>query len=255
MIDADYKATPGRQGVSEASWEVRLIDVATHRPIGQPLELWGQIGQVSFSPDSATVITADFSERFNGRDGMIRTWDAANGNLLEEAKMPETKGVIVNPEFRRADGKRIRMGNGGDNILVFTDVATHKVTGLIQSPGGTGPTAISPDGALLVTAGGRAQQLWDLAAHKPIGAPLDPVADVAFSPDSQTILTGSKDGNARLRPLAPAVEGKVEQIVLWAEVLTGSVLNRNYPARGILRPQELLSRQNQLEKLGGWPLP
>lgn len=62
-------------------------------------------------------------------------------------------------------------------------------------------------------------------------------------------------GTARLRTIPPVVEDKLDRVVLWVEMVTGSVLDKHYPARQVLRPQHLLSRLQQLEELGSPPLP
>ncbi len=52
------------------------------------------------------------------------------------------------------------------------------------------------------------------------------VWSVQFSSDGRSILTASEDGTARLQPVPSQLEGGVEQISLWARVLTGMELAR-----------------------------
>ena len=53
----------------------------------------------------------------------------------------------------------------------------------------------------------------------------------AFGPDGRTVLTGSKDGTARLweAPAVPA--GGSARFRLWAEVLTGMELDAEWQGR------------------------
>src|SRR5262249_40632852 len=50
----------------------RVWDVATGRPIGEPLRHQGQVLDVAFSPDGKSVLTASY-------DDVVQLWDVATG--------------------------------------------------------------------------------------------------------------------------------------------------------------------------------
>jgi WD40 repeat protein len=77
---------------------------------------------------------------------------------------------------------------------------------------------------------------------------------VAYSPDGKTILTGSRDKTARLwTPPAP-VEGEVERMALWTQVMTGLELDADGVAR-VLDAPTWQRRRQRLQELGGSPSP
>jgi len=74
---------------------------------------------------------------------------------------------------------------------------------------------------------------------------------VALSPDGRTVLTGSWKKAQLWRPPAP-VEGHVERLVLWTQVLTGLELDADKMAR-VLDADAWNERRRRLDELGGPP--
>jgi hypothetical protein len=74
---------------------------------------------------------------------------------------------------------------------------------------------------------------------------------VAFSPDGQTVLTGSRDKTARLWDVVPPAADDPERLRLSVEVRTGFFLNAN-GMREKLSQAQWLERQAQLQKLRGY---
>jgi hypothetical protein len=81
----------------------------------------------------------------------------------------------------------------------------------------------------------------------------DCVRAVAFSPDGKTVMSASGNFIGRLKVAVP-VQGTLEQIALWTQVITGMELG----ADGHVRPLDGPARQQrlrQLQELGGPPIP
>jgi WD40 repeat protein len=75
----------------------------------------------------------------------------------------------------------------------------------------------------------------------------------AFSPDGKTVLSGSMDRMARFWTVPNPVDGTIERIVKWAEVVTGAELGEGDEVR-VLDVPTWQRRRRQLEELGGSPL-
>lgn len=81
-------------------------------------------------------------------------------------------------------------------------IAAFNRPGVAVFPDGGGPVALSPDRRILATGSDKTVRLWDAVSHAPIGAPMighiGYVGTVKFSPDGNTMATGSADGTVRL---------------------------------------------------------
>jgi len=209
----------------------RLWDVATNRPIGQPMVHQGSINSMAFSPDGKTVLTGsqDESARLwdaasgrpigkpmvhqdpirsvafspDGRtilttfEGAARLWDATTGQPIGHAIIAQGR-LILSP-----NGKTILTSGFRDNTARLWDAAIGQASGpAMVHQGAVTSMAYSPDGETVVTGSqDKTARLWDAGTAKPIGKPLvhpERVFLVAFNPDGKTILTASVDGTARL---------------------------------------------------------
>jgi WD40 repeat protein/serine/threonine protein kinase/tetratricopeptide (TPR) repeat protein len=222
-IDAAAFSPDGKRVVTGSDDRTaRVWDVATARPIGQPLRHEGEVMGVAFSPDGKAILTGsqDKTARLwdadSGKsigpplpvDGLyvgvafspngktiltssreMRLWDAATGQPIGQPlpHQGEFGAVAFSP-----DGKTFLSASAGAGARLW-DTASRKPIGPLLSPGRTvGSVAISPDGKTLLT-GGEAAQLWDADTGQPIGSPLNrrSARGVAFSPDGRLFLTAS----------------------------------------------------------------
>ena len=146
---------------------------------------------------------------------------------------------------------------GWDKAVRFWDTATGKPAGpplMLQSL--ISSVAYSPDGkSILVGCEDQTARIWDPATAKPISpvfAHKGRVPSVAFRPDGRAALTGSADGTARIWDVPPLVEGSMERIKCWVEVLTRMELSPDGVVR-VLNAREWEARRSRLGELGGPP--
>ena len=96
--------------------------------------------------------------------------------------------------------------------------------------------------------------MWDTATQKPIGPAVTHEAfwpTVSFSPDGSQFLVTDKRGTAWLWDAPPGpIQGDQEQIVLWAQVVTGLQLDES-GGIGVLDGPAWLECNEQLKRLGG----
>jgi WD40 repeat protein len=144
------------------------------------------------------------------RRGEVTIWDWEGRRRL--VALRGHRGGITVLAFA-PDGSRLASSDSA-GIVKLWDVATGQERATLQAcEPGNGVTAmvISPDGALLVTAGvvDRWVRIWDAASGAPRGELLrtdSGVADLAFSPDGTILAMARGDGNAALWGLAPPRE-------------------------------------------------
>jgi hypothetical protein len=111
-----------------------------------------------------------------------------------------------------------------------------------------------PDGKSFFTADSQGVvRLWEVGAQKPldVSPALGEFVGGYFAPDGRTVTLGL--GWARWTAAAP-VEGEVERVVLWAQLLTGTELDdEGQPRR--LDAAAWQERSRRLDRLGGSPWP
>jgi WD40 repeat protein len=113
--------------------------------------------------------------------------------------------------------------------------------------------ALSPDGrTILLGSSDGTAQLFDLATALPLGVPFShgrAVRAVALSPDGRTALTTSEDFTARLWGVPVPIEGDLDRILVWVQVITGLELKADGMV-SVLDGPTWQQRRQRLEALG-----
>jgi WD40 repeat protein/serine/threonine protein kinase/tetratricopeptide (TPR) repeat protein len=169
----------------------RLWNVATARPIGEPLAHGDTVLAVAFSPDGEHLLTGS-------ADRTARLWNAATRKPIVRP-LPHRDQVLT--VAFRPDGRIALTGSRSGEVRLW-DATTGEPGGeFLMHPSAVTVAAFSPDGKTIVTAGGLQVRLWDAAARTLIREPLQLqsfVQSLAFSPDGKTIVTGSQNGTVQL---------------------------------------------------------
>ena len=194
-------------------------DTRHSKDIPISMEDMGRITSLVFSPDGHTLATGN-------KDGTVYLWNVDTGELLITFKEqiwelvfnPNGSALAVNLgrlSFEHPDTESIGLWNvhTGNYVSIF-------YTNMISSN-----LVFSPDGRMLVCAGAdrydnRSIRLWDIAAGSSIypsgwlSGHTGSIRYLAFSPDGQTLASGSQDSTVLLwnvdtvsasGPIAPSV--------------------------------------------------
>ncbi|WP_165974842.1 protein kinase domain-containing protein [Nonomuraea deserti] len=166
------------------SHALRLWNVATWRPIGEPLMNRQIAGiRVAFSPDGAVLAaTSD--------GGRARLWDVATRQELGPELASHT--IALHSVAFSPDGKLLATG-GIDGLWLWSPF-THRQLGPHLPTAGTTARAATfgRDGRSILTSDARQVRLWDLGSRTPIFTikPGHDINTVVASPDGGTLAIG-----------------------------------------------------------------
>jgi WD40 repeat protein len=192
----------GRRVVIGGGNSVRLWDVQTGSPIGEPRIHGELVHSVAFSPDGNRIVSGGMEKGYNGT---VRLWDANTGQLIRAVPIGGADVVVFAVSYR-PDGRRIAAA-GADGVIQRLDAGTlEKVGEPLQAHEDTVVAlAYSPDGRTLASASlDETIRVWDVESGKQAADALightDDVNSVAYSPDGQRVVSGSTDGTVRVWP-------------------------------------------------------
>ncbi len=207
LVAAGGCATKSGYGCAEN--EILVSDAATGAPVADLKMPGGYVIRLAFSPDGKRLA--------GGSAAQLQIWDTVGWQPLPGPSLP-ADSLVTNLRFS-PDGRTLAVADG-DQVAFWDTAAWQPVYGPVDHGSQVFSLAFSPDSKLLATAGGgkmRGDQeirIWNVATGEPLGAPLvahkGTVVSMAFSPDGQTLVSGSTDGTVRLwdvltgRALGPA---------------------------------------------------
>jgi WD40 repeat protein len=229
-----------------AGWRnglIKFFRTATGKPFGRPGQVKGMpVWSVTESPDGQRLVM--------GIDQGAQLWDKVARRRI--AQCPKSMGILTRGVFY-PDGKKVLLMNLNETQI--WDLAANRVTGppRFHPEKGIRDAAFNPDGrSVLVSSTDGFTRLWDVATGKPLGPPVNHAASgpVAIDAKGRMLIAGGKDGRITLWPAPQPLEGTVERVRLWVEVLTGAELDNQEVAR-TLKPEEVKERQRRLRELGG----
>jgi WD40 repeat protein len=152
------------------------------------------VHSAAFSPDGQRVLTTS-------NDETARIWSSHDGRLL---RVLSGHGAPVWIAAFLPDGERVVTAGGDGTARIWstqTGALLAKLHHFVASEANVRNPAISPDGALVVTAKHAKAQLWRSQGGAPIltlaGHTRD-ITSIKLAADGERVLTTSKDGTARI---------------------------------------------------------
>jgi WD40 repeat protein len=191
--DGHYLVTGG------ANQTVQVWDAKTGNPIGTLGAHDRDIQGLAFSPNGHHLASAS-------GDGTVKIWDATRLREKQEARRtlraraPELGfNIAFSPDCRRL------VAGGEENTVKIWDVQTGQTLQILRGHrGDVWAAAFSPDrdGRLVASAGEDSTvKVWDSqtgALVRSFRGHTGVVTTVAFSPDGQFLVSGSRDGTAKV---------------------------------------------------------
>jgi WD40 repeat protein len=165
---------------------------------------------LAFSADGQRVLTGSV-------DRTAQLWDVASGRPIGSPL--EHPGAVAAAAFG-ADGVFVTAGRDG-TARVWSTPASEGCLHELAHKDSVMAASLSADGRLAATAAGRSVQLWSTQTGQELGVLAgehgDDVWTLAFSRDSHLLLTGGRDGMARLWDVASrqaSRDGRGQPVVL-----------------------------------------
>ncbi len=181
----------GQRVLVAAGTSARILDARTGRELTPAMRHCSRYLQAAFSLDGERVVTADDAQR-------VGVWSAETGASVG-APLAQFREPVLATALGPDGGLLAVVRPGGGQVF---DVATGEaVVRRLPQEGEVRSIDFSPDGRRVMQVSGRRVQLRSLDADAPWVLPpehADEILVARFSPDSDLIATGSRDGTAQV---------------------------------------------------------
>jgi eukaryotic-like serine/threonine-protein kinase len=160
-----------RNQPASKSFQVLRLDAVSGKSVGPPLAHPADILATAFAPSGKQIFTAC-------QDGVLRIWDAGTGQLVRELLKNESGLVCclaVSPDGKLVAGGTTEPGREFDpgHVFLWDTTTAQQIGQTIDHRNYLSRVAFSPDSRSLVTASRDATaQVWDAATGKAVGPPL-----------------------------------------------------------------------------------
>lgn len=144
---------------------------------------------VAFSPSGLQVAGA-------GGDGFLYFWDVNScqlSNSIGKGEDQNIKDIAFSP-----DGRLLASGSRSGTVEIW-DLATSQLVLMLEAE--SEDISFSPDGLLLASTSGFDVKIWDVSTGQlltKLEGHTGRVESIAFGPDGRLLVSGSKDGTAKL---------------------------------------------------------
>jgi WD40 repeat protein len=208
LADRPYAFSPdGRLvALNTGLRSVRLYDVHTGAPRGQPLNHDHWLQHFVFSPDGRTLLSqlqpespAKAGETRTLLPRQVQIWDVSGGEAVVRVPAREYAGLLTPPTDMgyplSPDGRTLVTKEGDQALRLWDAVAGKPIGSLIKPQGPRSRVHFSPDGRFLLVTSmpepgslDKIGRLYDTGTGEPVGQPLPDtgfVERIAFSPDGR----------------------------------------------------------------------
>ncbi len=170
---------------------VKLLDATTGKERPASYRGPATINCVAFAPDGKTLA-------FGAFDRTVRVWDLANEQVWTRAHQGPVRCVAFSP-----DGKTVVSGSDDGTLALWDPAARPGDPPLAGHTSGVAGLAYTPDGSLLISAGGDRVRVGPEGGERPaLGGPADrtrsPITCLAVAADGRTLATGDQRGGIKV---------------------------------------------------------
>ena len=183
--------SPDGRFVATASRDRSAIvwDAATGAPTGVVVRHGAGVNQVTFTADSARLATAS-------DDGTAQLWDVATGRRL--ARRIGHRGDVRDVGFDR-DGRRMVTASFDTSARIWSTEPNEAVRPLSRDAAAVLATAFAPGRSHILTAGGDAARIRDVATTRALlELPHAQIESARYSRDGARVATVGSDGIVRI---------------------------------------------------------